>query len=67
MSFVIRICSIVGGVYATSIIINSLLQFIMSFMYPVHIDSQNFQPLQNSNLSTYSDSAFVMDANMRVH
>lgn len=67
-SYLIRICSILGGVYATSTIVNNIVQFILSLFYPEKTQLNDFQRLRdNRNLSTDSHSAFVMDANMTVH
>lgn len=68
-SYLIRICSILGGVYATSTIINNIVQFLLSMVYTDKSQLDQFQHLRESrsSLSTDSHSAFVMDANMRVH
>uniref|UniRef100_A0A1I7T1S3 COPIIcoated_ERV domain-containing protein n=1 Tax=Caenorhabditis tropicalis TaxID=1561998 RepID=A0A1I7T1S3_9PELO len=68
-SYLIRICSILGGVYATSTIVNNIVQFILSLFYPEKTQMGQFQQLRdsNTNLSSTSHAAFTMDANMRVH
>ncbi|CAO4387089.1 unnamed protein product [Caenorhabditis nigoni] len=66
-SYLIRICSILGGVYATSTIINNIVQFLLSMVYT---DKDQFHHLRDSRASLSTDSshsAFVMDANMQVH
>ncbi|EFO98090.1 hypothetical protein CRE_15417 [Caenorhabditis remanei] len=67
-SYLIRICSILGGVYATSTIINNVVQLLLSFVYTDKSQLNQFQKLHESRNSLSTDSAaFVMDANMRVH
>ncbi|CAI5453944.1 unnamed protein product [Caenorhabditis angaria] len=65
-SYLIRICSILGGVYATSTIINNFVQFFLSFLY--HSEPKLLANVQQrASLSTDSETHLIMDANIRVH
>ncbi|CAI2358218.1 unnamed protein product [Caenorhabditis sp. 36 PRJEB53466] len=69
VSYIIRICSILGGVYATSTIVNIIVQILLSFLYPQSENLKNYQNLRDSRTTVSTDGppAFVMDANMKVH
>ncbi|CAD6188721.1 unnamed protein product [Caenorhabditis auriculariae] len=68
VTFLIRLCSILGGVYATSTIVNSVVQLILSLFYP---DQEKAAPIQyetlQNSLSPDSPTSFVLNSSIKVH
>uniref|UniRef100_A0A8R1DS39 Endoplasmic reticulum vesicle transporter C-terminal domain-containing protein n=1 Tax=Caenorhabditis japonica TaxID=281687 RepID=A0A8R1DS39_CAEJA len=70
ISYLTRICSILGGVYATSTIVNNIVQFVFSFLYQ---DNDGLKVVQKScdsfedSLLVEPISSYAVKTNMSVH
>ncbi|CAB3399402.1 unnamed protein product [Caenorhabditis bovis] len=67
-TYLVRLCSIIGGVYATSHIINNMVQFLLSFLYPEDkLARVNHNHETRTAVSTDSHASLIINTDIRVH